>query len=582
MRLCVNRFATTCLRISIWRQVLCTKSNKIAGEYLFGHNARLPPVTAMPPTSHNPIEDRLHVLRSRWEKYVADGGFEQFIEFTVAVNSLAEFFGRLRLPGLVRLCEGLENAALVRLGDVSTHPISAQEIQSLQRQIDTLAGSVATSRLARGERREAESAPSSDIEWIKPRSIWMIASAEKSEMADALTGQLQFFGFRVSRIDWSWARLPDDKPLAVLFVPGSEAASPAEFARVSAVRASCPASQLVYLGVQSAIEPIVELMRAGIDITIPAADQPALALNCMLDLVQTGEQEQYRVLIVEDSRVAVALIQRTLAQHGIDTRGINDPGRLLEVLEEYRPDLVLMDMHMPRFNGVEATRVLRQMAAYASLPIVYLSGESDVAMQVEALRLGGDQFLMKPFNPVLLAAVVKTRIKRFREVQRSTRLDGLTGLLNHTAAKSRLAALVEEAGGRGALCVAMLDIDHFKSINDTFGHPVGDQVIRGLAWLLKGRLRSVDLIGRYGGEEFLIALPDVSLEQACAVIDRIRSDFSELPHAHPNGALHASFSAGLAAFPLMDTAAALTEAADSALLQAKRLGRNRVETYRPS
>jgi len=303
-------------------------------------------------------------------------------------------------------------------------------------------------------------------------------------------------------------------------------------------------------------------------------------LNCVLDLVQSSEQEQYRVLIVEDSRVAVALIQRTLAQHDIDTRAINDPAQLLEALQSYKPDLVLMDMHMPRFNGVEATRVLRQMAAYRALPIVYLSGESDVGMQVEALRLGGDQFLIKPFNPVLLAAVVKTRIERFRDTQRSTRLDGLTGLLNHTAAKSRLQAMVAETEAQhGVLTVAMIDIDHFKSINDTFGHPVGDQVIRGLAWLLKGRLRSVDLIGRYGGEEFIIALPGIDLARAIPVIERIRRDFSELPHAHAGGALYATFSAGVASYPMIHhTAQGLTEAADQALLQAKRLGRNRTET----
>ncbi|WP_141104313.1 diguanylate cyclase response regulator, partial [Noviherbaspirillum denitrificans] len=244
-----------------------------------------------------------------------------------------------------------------------------------------------------------------------------------------------------------------------------------------------------------------------------------------------------------------------------------------------KPDLVLMDMHMPRFNGVEATRVLRQMAPYNALPIVYLSGESDVGMQVEALRLGGDQFLMKPFNPVLLAAVVKTRIERFRETRRSTRLDGLTGLLNHTSAKSRLQALVQETEAQGSLTVAMIDIDHFKAINDTYGHPVGDQVIRGLAWLLKGRLRSVDLIGRYGGEEFIIALPGVDLARALPVIDRIRRDFSALPHAHPAGTLYATFSAGVAAFPSTHhTAAGLTEEADHALLRAKQLGRNRVES----
>lgn len=532
----------------------------------------------MNPLLPNSIEDRLYVLRTRWESYVAEGRFEQFIEFAVAVNSLAEYFNRQRLPGLVRLCEGLEIAALAKLGDLSTHPLAQQDILSLQRQLDALLGSVATSRPPVAERRTEEpAAAAADIDWIKPRSVWMIAAPEKCDMASALSRQLQFFGFRVFSLEWGSSKLPEDMPLAVLFIPAQEQAKDEEFACISAIRAACPASQLLYLGVRSAIEPIVALMRAGIDVTIPAEDQPAMVLNCILDLVQTNEQEQYRVLVVEDSRVAVALIQRTLAQHGIDTQAINDPGRLLDALESYRPDLILMDMYMPRFNGVEATRVLRQMAAYSSLPIVYLSGESEVAMQVEALRLGGDQFLMKPFNPVLLAAVVKTRIERFRETRRSSRLDGLTGLLNHTTAKSRLSAMVSQANAHGALTVAMIDIDHFKSINDTYGHPVGDQVIRGLAWLLKGRLRTIDLIGRYGGEEFLLALPDVSPAQASSAIDRIRADFAALPHAHPEGALYATFSAGIASYPLVDTAAGLTEAADGALLQAKRLGRNRIE-----
>ncbi len=305
-----------------------------------------------------------------------------------------------------------------------------------------------------------------------------------------------------------------------------------------------------------------------------------MVLSCVLDLVQNYEPEKHRVLVVEDSRVAVSLIQRTLAEHGIDSHAIRDPGALLDELESYRPDLILMDMYMPRFNGVEATRALRQMAAYKALPVVYLSGESDIGMQVEALRLGGDQFLIKPFNPVLLAAVIKTKIERFRETQRSTRVDGLTGLLNHTAAKSQLKAMVRRMLPQAALTVVMIDIDHFKSVNDSYGHPVGDQVIRGLAWLLKGRLRSTHLIGRYGGEEFLIALPDVSPEQATAVIDRIREDFSSLPHAHPSGALFATFSAGMATQQESQSAEELTEAADNALLDAKRLGRNRVETSR--
>ncbi|CAN5295265.1 PleD family two-component system response regulator [soil metagenome] len=532
-------------------------------------------MTALP---LNTIEDRIAALRTRWESYVVDGRFEQFVEFNVAINSLTEYFNHLRLPGLVRLCEGLENVTLPKIGDPSTHPLAARDILALQGQMDTLISSVETSRLPVPERRADEPVDEEpEIDWIKPRSVWMIAAPEKRQIADALSKQLNFFGFRVIELGWDCSRPPEDMPLAVLFIPAGEATRPEEFDCITAIRSSCPASQLFYLGVQSAIEVVVALMRVGIDVTIPAEEQPSMVLNRILDLVQTNEQEQYKVLVVEDSKVAVALIQRTLAQHGIDSHAIHDPGGLLDVLESYRPDLILMDMYMPRFNGVEATRVLRQMAIYSSLPIVYLSGEADVSMQVEALRLGGDQFLIKPFNPVLLAAVVKTKIERFRETQRSTRLDGLTGLLNHTAAKSRLKAILAQLGADETLTVAMIDIERFKSVNDTYGHPVGDQVIRGLAWLLKGRLRSIDLIGRYGGEEFLIALPGVTPEQAHSVIDRIREDFSALPHPHKGGTLFASFSAGTASYPAVATADKLTEAADDALLQAKRLGRNRVE-----
>lgn len=529
----------------------------------------------------NEINDRTYVLRTRWESYIADGTFDQFIEFTVAANCLAEHFNRMRLPGLVRVCEGLEKAALARLGTPASHPISQQDIMALQRQVDTLTGAIANSHPTLQKRRQEDRPQETpETEWIKPRSVWLVVAPEMHKMAEALKQQMEFFGFQTHELVWGGAQPSDDTPLAVIFIPHAESPSANGHDYIAEIRAHCAASQLIYLGAPPGIETVVSLMRSGLDVTIPLEEGASMVLNCILDLVQSYEPDKFRVLVVEDSKVAVALIQRTLAEHGLDSHAILDPGKLLEELESYRPDLILMDMHMPRFNGVEATRVLRQMAAYKSLPIIYLSGEADVGMQVEALRLGGDQFLIKPFNPVLLTAVVKTKIERFRETQRSTRIDGLTGLLNHTAAKSQLKAMTENINPKGGLTVAMLDIDHFKSINDTYGHPVGDQVIRSLAWLLKGRLRATDLIGRYGGEEFLIALPDVSPRQARLVIDRIRKDFSALPHAHPNGTLFASFSAGVASWPDFETAQKLTEAADNALLEAKRQGRNRVEKAR--
>ena len=526
------------------------------------------------PQSSHALDERLVALVARWQTYRQLGGFEQFVEFSVALNSLSEQLGRLRLPGLLRIAQGLENAALARFGDQESHPLAETDQLALDRQVQTLAGAIASARQPVGERRAEEGrVVSSDPEWVRPRAVWLVAAGGNS-LADHLDSQLRHFGFRALRLDWKQDLPAEDAPMAVLFLPEGAPVMPVQLERVAAVRAAVPAGQLFYLGGEREMEPVVALMRAGIDVTIPREDVGAAVLARMLDLVQTREQERYRVLVVEDSRVAAAMIRRTLSEHNIDSEVVADPGKLLDVLPVFRPDLILMDMYMPRFTGVEATRVLRQVAGYQSVPIVYLSSESDIGMQVEALRLGGDQFLQKPINPVVLAAVVRTKIERYRETIRSTRTDGLTGLFNHTASKARLKGMIEVLPAGSNLCLAMVDIDHFKSINDTWGHPVGDQVIRGLAWLLKGRLRASDLIGRYGGEEFILALPDASPDKAIAVIDRIRADFAALPHAHGSGVLHASFSAGVACLDHFSTAESLTTAADNALLEAKRKGRN--------
>ena len=530
---------------------------------------------------HNPrnkesIEKRVEILKKRWESYVTDGRLAQFIEFTVSINSLTERCNAMRMPGLVRLCETLEMSALEKLSDSFTHPLPEEELQVLQSQLDAILSSI--QELYQpfiGQRKSVNT--DIDSTWLKPRAIMVVAAPEKTAMAESLCRQLAFFRFNTVQKNWLEALNDKSNPLAVLFIPSDSTTSQAEFSSITTIRNNNPTTQLIYLGKQTDIEAIVALLRSGIDVTIPYQEQPSLVMSYVLDLVQTVEQEKSRVLIVEDSKVAVAVIERTLTEHGIDTFAIHDPGTLLSALESYRPDLILMDMHMPRFNGVEATRVLRQIPAYSALPIVYLSAESEISMQIEALRLGGDQFLTKPVNPILLAAIIKSKIERFRETMRSSQIDGLTGLLNHTSAKSRLKAMVEQSTKDQHLAVAMIDIDKFKSINDTYGHPVGDQVIRSLAWLLKGHLRTTDLIGRYGGEEFLVALPGVTLEQAHSVIDRIRTDFLALPHSHPQGSLYASFSTGIAAYSTNMSAEHLTEAADNALLLAKRNGRNRIE-----
>lgn len=517
-------------------------------------------------------------LELRWKSYREGGDSDVFVEFTLSLNSLTEQLSQQHLPGLVRACQELENTALSLFGDSSTHPITDEEADAIEHQLGII-----LTELHRHEtpaiitRRDNDNGESGADVLGRHRQVVIVSRAEHPWTA-SLSEQLAFFGFSPTEQRWEEAPEMAEPPLAIVFIPDREGSvyPPDAVASIKTRRNQFPTSYFYCLSVPSSLESIVRLQRAGADACVPVGNKVSDVLSRILDLVKTREHEVHRVLVVEDSATAVAHIRRSLSQHGIDSRAIGDPRILLQAAADYRPDAILMDMYVPFCTGVEVTRALRQIPEYRALPVIYLSSETDIAQQVEALRLGGDQFLTKPINPIILASVVRTKIERYREMLYSGRHDSLTGLLNHSTSKGQLETMLRSNTPAQRLVVAMIDIDRFKSVNDNYGHPVGDQVIRSLAWLLRGRLRSSDLLGRYGGEEFIIALADVDLDRAHCLLERIREDFSLLPHAHARGALRVSFSCGIAALPDYTTAATLIEAADAALLEAKRSGRNRL------
>ncbi|MGE5471123.1 MAG: diguanylate cyclase [Bacteroidota bacterium] len=518
-------------------------------------------------------------LEIRWENYRDSGDFDLFVEFTLSLNGLTEHLNRQHLPGLVRACQELENTALTLFADSSMHPMPVDQANAIERKLSII--------LAELQRHETPAVlarrvldvldENSEDAWQRPRRV-LIVSRPGHPWSASLTEQLTFFGFAPDQLAWGEQPAADEPPLAIAFIPDQEgrAYPPAAVSAVMALRGRFPTSYVYCLSVPANLQSIVLLQRAGADACVPVGNKISDVLSRILDLVDRREQEMHRVLVVEDSATATAHIRRSLSQYGIDSRAINDPRTLLEAAAEYRPDAILMDMYMPFCTGVEVTSALRQIPEYQSLPVIYLSSETDIAQQVEALRLGGDQFLTKPVNPIILAAVVKTKIERYREMLHGGQHDSLTGLFNHSTSKDQIERLVQAALPAGRLVVAMIDIDRFKTVNDTYGHPVGDQVIRSLAWLLRGRLRNSDLIGRYGGEEFILALPDADIVRVVGLLEQIREDFSALPHAHARGTLRVTFSCGIAALPDYSSASGLIAAADEALLEAKRSGRNRL------
>ncbi|MBO1073524.1 GGDEF domain-containing protein [Roseomonas marmotae] len=290
-----------------------------------------------------------------------------------------------------------------------------------------------------------------------------------------------------------------------------------------------------------------------------------------------GVEAGYSILVVDDDPLLAQAYALALGRAGMRVTAVNDPRETMETLSALHPDLILMDVQMPEVDGIELARVIRQTRRYLSLPIVFLSAEQDRTRQLLARRLGGDDFIPKPVDLDRLVTLVRLRAERARSLRAVMESDSLTGLLNHARFKERLALELEQAQRQGTeLSLAIIDLDRFKSVNDTHGHLVGDRVIRGLARSLQKHLRRTDVIGRYGGEEFAALLPSTLPGAAAARLNQIRERFAATPFDGMRGAFRVSFSAGIASSARHMTAEALISAADAALYAAKRAGRNRV------
>ncbi|TWI58375.1 diguanylate cyclase (GGDEF)-like protein [Pseudomonas duriflava] len=298
------------------------------------------------------------------------------------------------------------------------------------------------------------------------------------------------------------------------------------------------------------------------------------------NLTRVAYYDPIRVLVVDDSRAQALHTEMSLNSAGILTRTLLNPTAVMSHLAEFNPDLIILDMYMPECTGTELAKVIRQHERYVSVPIIYLSAEGDLDKQLDAMSEGGDDFLTKPIRPHHLIATVRTRAARARSLKARMVQDSLTGLYNHTHTLQLLEDASYHARRMGQqLTFVMLDIDHFKQVNDRYGHPMGDRVIKSLALFLKQRLRKTDHIGRYGGEEFAVVLPDTDAQAALRLIEEIRKRFAEIHYPTQSDSLACTFSAGIAQLSPDQDINDLARQADEALYSAKRNGRNRVEIH---
>lgn len=300
------------------------------------------------------------------------------------------------------------------------------------------------------------------------------------------------------------------------------------------------------------------------------------------DLLDFEPAKPFRILMIDDQESILNYHKELFNSHGIEAKLTQNPQEIFDLLRDFEPDLFILDYHLPDFNGAEIATLLRQIPTYEATPIVFLTGESAESLKSDLVGIGSDDVISKDLGADKFVSQVISRIKRGKKLRMLMRQDSLTQLLNHGYIQSLAKQMFAQARRTEKPCsFIMIDLDHFKMVNDKFGHGCGDRVIVALTQLLQQRLRQSDAIGRYGGEEFLVLMPDTDIQVAQTIITKLLHQFSQLKFFERNIEFTASFSAGISCSQDWTSSQECIERADQALYQAKKFGRSRVEVFSP-
>ncbi len=296
-----------------------------------------------------------------------------------------------------------------------------------------------------------------------------------------------------------------------------------------------------------------------------------------------------RILVVDDDPDSLSIIAEALRWDGYQVQTAISGAEGLDLIQRWNPDLILLDVNMPGMNGIETLRDLRQRSLYVS--VMFISGNTSTEHVIEGLDSGGDDYIPKPFDPLELLARVRTqlRIKDLNDQLRSANdrlkelvdTDDLTGLYNMRSVYQRIESEIQRARRFGRqVCIVMMDMDYFKTVNDGHDHLFGSFVLSEVGAIIRRSIRNIDLGARYGGDEFLMILTETNTEGAAKFCERLRMSINNHLFKSGKDEIRLTCSIGFAITPSGDNqtdARGLVRTADHALYEAKRNGRNCVK-----
>ena len=332
----------------------------------------------------------------------------------------------------------------------------------------------------------------------------------------------------------------------------------------------------------------------------PVADR-AVPTPTSTEAPREGQETatQGHILVVDDHEDNIEVLKVRLESWGYGTASCSNGAEALAYVEQSPPDLILLDVMMPEISGIEVARRIKGNSALPFIPIIMQTALDSTEDKVEGLEAGADDYITKPIDFAELKARLRSmlRIKRLQEAleEREKELlevnerlrfmsqtDALTGLDNRRHLNERIDEMFQHAQRLNEpFSLVMCDLDKFKSVNDTYGHQAGDEVLKQLAHILKDEAREIDRVGRYGGEEFMLLLPGTVLDAAVTFAERVRKRIEAHTFTFDGGSLKRTASFGVSGWPhpTIGDSDALVRTADDALYVAKETGRNRVIRY---
>ena len=397
---------------------------------------------------------------------------------------------------------------------------------------------------------------------------------DDAELARALQLQLQLFGFDVETFatpDLLESTLVACRPavvvMDVMFQEGDLAGPGAIIASETMQRLTVP---VIFMSGRGDLAARLEAVRAGGSDYLTKPVRVADLVERLDRLTYGFVEESFRVIVYHAEVGSAERLAGILRAAGLQVFVALDKAQIPVLLSEVNADLVLMNSNLPGCTSVEMIGVIHQIDRCAILPVVLLAETRSAVTHQDA-----NAVLFEPYSADELIAVVTAWCKRYSAQRALMTMDGLTGLANHTLILRQLELESSRAiRHQHALAVAMIDVDHFKRLNDAEGHAIGDRVLASLGRFLRQRLRKTDFVGRYGGEEFMVLLPETSGRASMERLDTLRREFSAIRHCGSKNVFSITFSVGIACFPEIHGAVNLAAAADRALYDAKGAGRN--------